>query len=248
MTRNMPLQILLNGAKGRMGEAIIAVAESEDARIIAAVDMGDDPLPGLRQAAVAIDFSFHSATVPLLEVARSCKCPVVIGTTGHSEEERQQIIEISKDIPVVWAGNYSVGVNLLFYLVEKAAGILGDNYHPEVVEMHHRHKKDAPSGTAEGFVEAILAGRQWGRDAVRNGREGITGERPDVEVGVHALRGGDVVGDHTVIFAGPGERVEISHRAADRAIFARGAVRAAHWVQGKPPGRYSMRDVLGLSD
>lgn len=246
MTHNQPLNILLNGAKGRMGEAILATAESENARIVAAIDVGDDAVAALGDTAVIIDFSFHTATVPLLEIAAAHKKPVVIGTTGHSDEERQRIVELCKEIPVVWAGNYSVGVNLLFYLAEKAAGILGENYHPEVVEMHHRHKKDAPSGTAEGFVEAILRGRKWGRDTIRHGREGITGERPDAEIGVHALRGGDVVGDHTVIFAGPGERVELSHRAADRSIFARGAVRAAHWVQSRQPGRYSMLDVLGL--
>lgn len=243
-----PLNVLLNGANGRMGKAICAVAEDEGARIIAAIDVGDDAAAVMADAAVIIDFSFHSATVPLLELAAAHKRPVVIGTTGHSDAERERILDLCKEIPVVWAGNYSVGVNLLFFLAEKAARILGENYHPEVVEMHHRHKQDAPSGTAEGFVEAILRGRNWSSDAVCHGRKGITGARPDVQIGVHALRGGDVVGDHTVIFAGPGERIELSHRAADRSIFARGALRAARWVCGQQPGRYTMLDVLGLAD
>jgi 4-hydroxy-tetrahydrodipicolinate reductase len=149
-------------------------------------------------------------------------------------------------IPCVWAGNFSVGVNLLFALTQRAAGILGADYDTEVVEMHHRFKKDAPSGTAARLLDIILEERQLTATALRHGRAGLTGERSPTEVGVHALRGGDVVGDHTVIFAALGERVELTHKASDRAIFARGALRAAHWIIGQPPGLYDMQDVLGL--
>lgn len=242
----MPLKILLNGAQGRMGVAIQAVAAESNAVIAAAVDLGEDAEAHIDACDAVIDFSFHTATLPLIEIAARHGKPVVIGTTGHDEEERKAITAYAGQLPIVWAGNYSVGVNLLFYLTGKAATILGAQYHPEVTEMHHRHKKDAPSGTAERLVEVILGARGLTPDQVQHGRQGITGERPDAEVGVHALRGGDVVGEHTVYFAGPGERIELTHRATDRKIFAQGAIRAAHWVLGKKPGLYNMEDVLGL--
>jgi 4-hydroxy-tetrahydrodipicolinate reductase len=146
----------------------------------------------------------------------------------------------------VWAGNFSVGVNLLFALTRRASAVLGPDYDAEVVEMHHRFKKDAPSGTAARLLEIILEERKLSAAALRHGRSGITGERQPTEVGVHALRGGDVVGEHTVLFAALGERVELTHKASDRGIFARGAVRAAHWVVKQQPGVYDMQDVLGL--
>jgi len=147
----------------------------------------------------------------------------------------------------VWAGNFSVGVNLLFALTRQASRILGSDYDCEVVEMHHRFKKDAPSGTAARLLEIILEERKLNASSLRHGREGITGERTNSEVGIHALRGGDVVGDHTVLFAALGERLELTHKASDRAIFARGAVRAAQWVAARKAGVYDMQDVLGLT-
>ena len=146
----------------------------------------------------------------------------------------------------MWAGNFSVGVNLLFALTREATRILGPDYDAEVIEMHHRFKKDAPSGTAARLLEIILEERKLRNDSLRHGLQGITGERQPTEVGVHALRGGDVVGDHTVMFAALGERIELTHKASDRAIFAQGALRAAQWVVTQPPGVYDMQDVLGL--
>ena len=149
-------------------------------------------------------------------------------------------------MPCVWAGNFSVGVNLLFALTRRAAAVLGSDFDTEVIEMHHRFKKDAPSGTAARLLEIILEERKLSADSLRHGRSGLTGERRPTEVGVHALRGGDVVGDHTVLFAALGERLELTHKAGDRAIFARGAIRAAQWVAKQKPGVYDMQDVLGL--
>jgi len=242
----MPLQILLNGAKGRMGQTIAGVAGEMDAVIHAATDAGDNPATHLAGCDVVIDFSAHSATSRLLELVVAKKKPVVIGTTGHSPVERKRLRALAAKVPCVWAGNFSIGVNLLFALTRRAASVLGADYDAEVIEMHHRYKKDAPSGTAARLLEIILEERKLAADALRHGRSGITGERPSTEIGVHALRGGDVVGDHTVLFAALGERVELTHKASDRAIFARGAVHAAHWVVKQKPGVYDMQDVLGL--
>lgn len=242
----MALAVFLNGSHGRMGQAIINTAAEQEAQIVAAVDKGDDPLPGLAKAQVVIDFSFHSVTPQIVALAAERKLPVVIGTTGHTEAEREQILAHTKSIPIVWAGNYSVGVNLLFHLVGQAARILDASYATEIIEMHHRHKVDAPSGTAERLLEVVLEARKLTRDNVRHGRHGLIGARPQDEVGMHALRGGDVVGDHTVLFAGEGERLELTHKASDRRIFAAGALRAAGWALGQQPGLYNMEDVLGL--
>ncbi len=242
----MPLQILLNGAKGRMGQTIAGVAGELDAVIRAATDAGDNPAAQLAGCDVIIDFSSHAVTGKLLELAVAEKKPIVIGTTGHGAEEKKKLLALAAQVPCVWAGNFSVGVNLLFALTRRASAVLGADYDAEVVEMHHRFKKDAPSGTAARLLEIILEERQLTANALRHGRSGITGERQPTEVGVHALRGGDVVGEHTVVFAALGERVELTHKASDRGIFARGAVRAAHWVVRQKPGVYDMQDVLGL--
>jgi 4-hydroxy-tetrahydrodipicolinate reductase len=242
----MPLPILLNGARGRMGQAIAAAAAEMDAVITAATDAGDNPAAHLAGCAVIIDFSSPQGTRTLLEQTVAAKKPIVIGTTGHSAAEKEALLKLAARVPCVWAGNFSVGVNLLFALTRRATAVLGADYDTEVVEMHHRFKKDAPSGTAARLLEIILEERKLTSAALRHGRSGITGERQPTEVGVHALRGGDVVGDHTVIFATPGERIELTHKAGDRAIFARGALRAAHWVVSRPPGVYDMQDVLGL--
>jgi 4-hydroxy-tetrahydrodipicolinate reductase len=242
----MSLRIALVGAKGRMGHAITSSAQEMGFSVAAALDVGDDLAAGIRASDAVVDFSSHKITGDIVRLAVASKKPLVIGTTGHGTDEKKHLLAECAKIPTVWSGNYSVGVNLLFALTQRATQILGADYDTEVIEMHHRFKKDAPSGTAARLLEIILKERKLAADSLRHGREGITGERKPTEVGVHALRGGDVVGDHTVIFAALGERVELSHKASDRAIFARGALRAAAWVVGQNPGVYDMQDVLGL--
>lgn len=243
---NDPLPVLICGYKGRMGQTLLGLAESENIRVAAKKDMGDDLAAGLEGCAAAIDFSFHTATPELAEACAQNGIPLVIGTTGHSGEERKRVLACTKQIPVVWAGNYSIGVNLLLHLTETAARVLGNRYQPEITEIHHRHKKDAPSGTALNLAEAIEGAPAF-QSALRSfGRAGETGERPDAEIGLHALRGGEVVGEHTVFFFGEHDRIELTHRASDRRIFASGAYRAARWAVGQEPGLYSMREVLGL--
>jgi 4-hydroxy-tetrahydrodipicolinate reductase len=244
----MPLAILLNGARGRMGRTVAAVADTEGVRISAMIDVGDDPAAFIGACDVVVDFSTPAATGALLTLAVAHGKPIVIGTTGHTADEKLHLRALAAGVPCVWAVNFSVGVNLLFYLTQKAARILDAGYDAEVVEMHHRFKKDAPSGTAARLLEIILQERKLTAEALRHGRQGLTGERSPREVGVHALRGGDVVGDHTVIFAALGERIELAHKASDRSVLARGALRAARWIQDRPPGLYDMQDVLGLKD
>jgi 4-hydroxy-tetrahydrodipicolinate reductase len=243
----MSLNILLNGARGKMGLAVAAAAPGMGVTVAAATDQGDDVGAAIKSVEAVVDFSSPNATEALLGLAVANGKPVVIGTTGHSPTQKEALLKLAAQVPCVWAGNFSVGVNLLFALTRRASRALGDGFDAEVVEMHHRMKVDAPSGTAARLLEIILEERKLGRDALRHGRQGITGERKSSEVGVHSLRGGDVVGDHTVFFAGPGERLELTHRASDRAVFAQGALRAAKWVVGRSPGVYDMQDVLGLA-
>ena len=242
----MPLSVHINGSRGRMGQAVAAAVKEAGLVIAAETDVGDDLRAAMARADVVIDFSSPAATPEIVRHALELGKPVVIGTTGHEAAERKRLLASAGGVPCVWAGNFSVGVNLLFALTRRASAVLGSDYDAEVVEMHHRFKKDAPSGTAARLLAIILEERKLSVEALRHGREGLTGERKPTEVGVHALRGGDVVGDHTVIFAALGERVELSHRASDRSIFARGAVRAAQWVVGRPAGVYDMQDVLAL--
>lgn len=242
----MTLSIHINGSRGRMGRAVADAVREAGLAVAAETDVGDDLRAAMVKADAVIDFSSPAATEDLLRHAVDLRKPVVIGTTGHEAAERRRLLQLAAGAPCVWAGNFSVGVNLLFALTRRAAAVLGADYDAEVVEMHHRFKKDAPSGTAARLLEIILEERRLGADALRHGREGLTGERKPTEVGVHALRGGDVVGDHTVMFAALGERVELTHKASDRGIFARGAVRAAQWVVGRPSGVYDMQDVLAL--
>ena len=245
----MPLKLLLNGARGRMGIAIAAIAEDNNAEIVSACDVGDDPSANIDKCEAIIEFSFHEVTLSIAQLAVEKNIPLVIGTTGHTAEEKSAILTtVEGKIPVVWAGNYSVGVNTLNYLTRKAVSILGEYYESEVMEMHHHDKKDAPSGTAERLIEILKDGYAQNEKQVVHGREGIVGERPRGEIGVHALRGGDIVGEHTVYFCGDGERIELTHRATDRKIFAQGAIRATQWAVGKLPGVYNMEDVLGLID
>jgi len=242
----MAVKILLNGAKGRMGRAIADAAAGSGCEIFAACDAGDNPEEFIESCDAVVDFSFRDATAPLARLCAKYKKPLVIGTTGHTPEQRAEILESAKGIPLVWAGNYSLGVNLLNYLVKIAAKILNDSYDVEIVEMHHRLKKDAPSGTAEKLKQIVCQERGVSEESVCYGRKGLVGERKTGEIGVHALRGGSVVGDHTVMFASDGERLELAHKASDRAVFSNGALRAAAWLVGKPAGLYGMDDVLNF--
>lgn len=232
-----------------MGKAICSIAGEHDCEISFTVDLGDNPADGIDSCDVVIDFSLREATLPLAKLSAQVGKPMVIGTTGHQADEKNEIEALSKQIPMVWAGNFSTGVNLLFYLTEQAARVLdsSSNFDAEVIEMHHRLKKDAPSGTADRLLEILKSSRNLTNSQIAHGRDGIVGERPADEIGSHALRGGDVVGDHTIMFAGMGERIELTHRATDRKIFAAGALKAAKWVFGQPPSLYSMQDVLGLT-
>jgi len=235
------------GARGRMGQAIIRLArDSAEYEITGEVDQGDRLEDAIAGCDAVIDFSHHSATLAVAKLCAAQGKALAIGTTGHSEASRADVLALGAQIPMILASNYSVGVNTLFYLTRKAAEILR-GYDQEVVEMHHRHKKDAPSGTARSLAEVLCAvkGRPYA-ELVRDGRSGEPGPRTADEIGMHALRGGDVVGDHTVVFATEGERVELTHKASSRDTFAGGALRAARWLVGKPAGVYTMAQVLGL--
>ncbi len=223
-----PVRIIISGVKGRMGQALVACARTEPGlEFVGGVDLGDNLAAVLPGADVVVEFALPDAT---LETARRCaqhQKALVIGTTGHTDALRQEIRQVVAGIPVVWTGNYSTGVNLLFWLTEKVAEVVGRDWNVEIVETHHTAKKDAPSGTAKQ-LQALLQTHR--------------GEPPPA----HAQRIGDVVGDHTVTFGTTGERLELTHRASSRDIFARGALRAAKWVVRQPPGLYDMRQVLGL--
>jgi len=240
--------IIITGSRGRMGQALLSCASQHpDLKVVGQIDQGDDLRTVIDQADVVIDFSSHQATLWIAELCAERGKGLVIGTTGHTQEQRTQIIRCASRIPMVWASNFSTGVNTLFWLTRRAAEILGPSFDLEVVEMHHRLKRDAPSGTAKSLAEILAAVRREQLDEViRHGRSGIVGERGSREIGMHSVRGGDVVGDHTVIFATVGERVELTHKASTRDTFANGALRAAAWVVRQKPGLYDMQDVLGL--
>jgi 4-hydroxy-tetrahydrodipicolinate reductase len=241
-------KVLIVGSKGRMGEALMRLAAQDDQiELVGGIDKGDNVVDSIDRCDALVEFAHHSLSGALARTASEHRKALVIGTTGHTDGERNAIEAASKIIPVVFAPNFSVGVNLLFYLSQIAAETLGENYDQEVVEMHHRHKLDAPSGTARRLAE-ILAETAGGtyEGLATHGRHGDVGERPRRVIGMHALRGGDVVGDHTVHFASSGERIELTHRASSRDTFASGALRAARWACPQNPGLYSMQDVLGL--
>ena len=232
-----------------MGQAVIeAAAAQSQVKVTATHDAGEDLTSALSHAECVIDFTIHSFTLPLLEAALKNGTRLVIGTTGHTDDERAAIHHAAKTIPIVYASNYSVGVNTLFWLTRQAAKVLTqERFDIEVIEMHHKHKIDAPSGTARTLLEILNeeTGTSY-KDDIAHGRFGNIGPRKAREIGMHTLRGGDVVGDHTVIFAADGERFELTHKASSRATFASGAVRAAIWLQDQPIGLYDMQDVLGL--
>ena len=241
-------KIIITGAKGRMGQAITAcAAHDQHLQVVGQIDKGDNLRAVIAQGDVVIDFSSHTLTPEVATLCAEHKKALVIGTTGHNDTETFAIKQAVGSISVVWASNFSTGVNTLFWLTRKAAEILGPGFDLEVLEMHHRLKHDAPSGTAKSLVDILAKVRHLHLPgAARHGRQGITGERSTNEIGIHSIRGGDVVGDHTVIFATSGERVELTHKASSRDTFANGALRAALWVVKQPPGLYDMQDVLGL--
>jgi len=264
-------RIAVMGAAGRMGKTLIeAVQQTPGAGLTAAVDRPDSTLVGadagelaalgrigvplsgdldrvVEEFDVLIDFTHPTVTLKNLAFCRKHGKAMIIGTTGFSVEEKQLLAEAGKDIPIVFAANFSVGVNLCLKLIDTAARVLGDDVDIEIMEAHHRHKVDAPSGTAVrmGEVIADALGRDLKKVAVY-GREGQTGARERETIGFDTVRAGDIVGDHTVLFAADGERVEITHKASSRMTFAKGAVRAALWLDGREPGLYDMQDVLDL--
>jgi 4-hydroxy-tetrahydrodipicolinate reductase len=242
------LKVALCGGDGRMGLALQAIIGREASRFeLAGLVRWNENAYDVMAADVVIDFSSASSTTPLLASCLAAGKPLVLGTTGQDASQRAAIAAAAIDIGVVFAANFSVGVNALFWLTREAARILGPGFDLEVVEMHHRLKKDAPSGTARRLAEILaeVRGLDPARDSV-HGRHGLAGERGRQEIGLHAIRGGDVVGEHTVLFAETGERLELTHRASNRETFAAGALRAAEWLVGQPAGLYDMEDVLGL--
>ena len=243
------LNLLITGRSGRMGQALLQAAAADPNITLAAThDVGEDLPAAFQGADCAIDFTVHSFTAQVIAAALKSGTRLVIGTTGHTAEERTLIAQAAATLPIVCAANYSVGVNSLFWLTRQAARVLTqDRFDIELIEMHHRHKIDAPSGTAHRLLEILNeeTGTSYEAD-VAHGRVGNIGPRKPREIGMHALRGGDVVGDHTVIFASDGECVELTHKPSSRLTFAAGAVRAAVWLQHQPAGLYDMQDVLGL--
>ncbi len=241
-------KIIIVGAKGRMGQSLVRCGkQNKNLEIVGEIGKGDDLAKVIEKCDAVIDFSVHAATVAIAQLCAKHKKALIIGTTGFTEAEKKELKEITTQIPVVWATNFSTGVNALFWITRKAAEILGPDYDLEIVEMHHRLKKDAPSGTAESLAKILADVRKIQlEESLRFGRKGIVGERTATEIGMHSLRGGDVVGDNAVIFAGNGERLELAHKASSRDTFSNGALRAAQWIVGKKPGLYDMQDVLGL--
>jgi len=265
--------LVIVGAAGRMGRTLIrTVEETEGVRVVGAIEregspflgqdagvvaglpalgvaITDDPLPVFAAAQGVLDFTAPSATLGFAEIAAQARIVHVIGTTGLSAEDHAALDAAARHAVLVQSGNMSLGVNLLAQLVRQASRALDADFDIEVLEMHHRHKVDAPSGTALMLGQAAAEGREidLAENSVRV-RDGITGPRPRGAIGFATLRGGGVIGDHSVILAGEGETITLSHHASDRALFARGAVKAALWAQGRKPGRYSMADVLGFSD
>ncbi len=250
------------GPSGRMGRRVIELlAERSDMAVAAAIDHPTSPLVGQTIAGVPvsselaalagcdvyIDFTTPDATEAAARAAREHQVAAVVGTTGLGRGAEKALEALAGVAPVLVAANFSLGVNLLLVLAETAARALGTDFDLEIVEAHHRHKRDAPSGTALALARALATGRAVELDQVlTTSRSGEVGARPDGEIGVVAVRGGDVIGDHTAFFLGDGERLELTHRAGSRDLFAAGALRAAAWLASRPPGRYTMRDVLGL--
>ena len=272
MSRQEQLPIAILGVSGRMGCALLSAIDETPGAVLSGASasagsrwlgkdagapsstaarnvlIAADAATAVRGAAVVIDFTLPEATAANAQACAAAGCPMIIGTTGHDEAGRREIERAAQRIAIVLAPNMSLGVNLLLKLAQLAAQTLDDGYDIEIFEAHHRNKKDAPSGTALALGRAAAAGREVVlEDAMEVARHGMTGARQRGAIGFSVFRGGDVVGDHTVTFAGIGERIELTHRASDRMAFARGALKAAQWIGGRKPGIYSMQDVLGLT-
>lgn len=265
------VRVAVTGAAGRMGRRILHfLNQAEDMKIVGATEIQGHPALGTDAGAVSgegeigvlitsdlsessaeadviIDFTAPTATLQYAEFAAANGKSMVIGTTGFTEDERRKLLQLTGSFPCVFAPNMSIGVNVMFEVTKKLASVLGDEYDVEIVEAHHKHKEDSPSGTALRLGEAAAEGLGWDFPSVaRYERHGRIGERGDREIGLQTIRGGDTIGEHTVIFFGEGERIELIHRATTRDNFAKGAVRAVKWIYGKPPGLYTMKDVLEL--
>jgi len=262
----MEKKVVIVGACGKMGKELIRLLnENDKLKLIGAIDvvnenMDSGELAGIgknnvpvskdfeiiSESDVTINFSSPKGVMEALAMNKKYNVPSVIGTTGLTEDEIEFIKRVSKEIPIVFSPNMSIGVNLLFKLTEICAEILNTGFDVEVIEAHHRMKKDAPSGTAKKIVEILLNKLNRSEDEVIYGRKGLIGERKENEIGVSVIRGGDIVGEHTVLFAGIGERIELTHRASSRTTFAKGALKACEWLIDKSPGLYTMFDVLGF--
>jgi len=258
----MAIEIIVIGAAGRMGSTISNLVKTDsELKLVGAVEKEEyidkikkvadlvttslDEVVSKYPNAVIIDFTYPEVTVKNVEIATSYNNPMVIGTTGLNEEQMDFIKKCAEKNSIFWAPNMSVGINVLLKLLPKFVDMLGSLYDIEISEIHHKFKKDAPSGTAVKLAEILASSKGLSKDNIRYCRKGIIGERPKNEIGVQTLRGGDVVGDHTIYFFGPGERIEITHRAHSRETFAQGAIRAAKWIVGKNPGKlYTMSDLF----
>jgi 4-hydroxy-tetrahydrodipicolinate reductase len=256
------MKIAIAGAGGRMGQTLLeAVLGDSELTLVAALEAPGSPAIGrsvgavridadlgaLAGADVLVDFTRPAGTLAHIDACEKHGTALVVGTTGFSDAQKARLVEGARRLPMVWSPNFAIGVNVVFRLAQTAAAALGEGFDVEIVEAHHRHKVDAPSGTALKLGELIAGalGRDLGKVAT-HGRAGDTGERPAQAIGFHAIRGGDIVGEHTVIFAGPGERVEVAVRSQSRMTYAAGALRAAKWLRGRGAGLYDMSDVLGL--
>lgn len=267
----MAVDIIINGALGRMGKELAGIVLlDEEVQLIGCIEKAGHPATGSDigdhlclqktkipigssfkdipvSAAVVIDFTTPSLTRSLLKEVKGTEAGIVIGTTGLTDNDMELMREVSKTNGVLFSPNMCLGINFLFYLTQVAAKRLGKDFDIEIIETHHKFKKDSPSGTAKVLGEIVSKAIGCSdNEAIKHGRVGFTGERSPQEVGMHSVRGGDIVGDHTVLFAGTGERLELKHMAHSRVTFAKGAVKAAKWLHSKGPGLYSMRDVLGF--
>jgi 4-hydroxy-tetrahydrodipicolinate reductase len=241
------IRLHVHGSGGRLGQAIVRAATPSAGFHLTKSGRFDDLSAAVAACDVALDVSQPQGSLAIATCCAADGKPLVIGTTGHAHDQLQKLRAAAAWTAILLAPNFSIGVNLLFWLTEKADAVLGPNFDVEILELHHRLKKDSPSGTARRLAEIVASARQLEYDqSVRHGREGIIGERAQNEIGMHAVRGGDIVGEHTVYFAGIGERIELTHRALSRENFAQGALKAARWLVGKQAGWYDMQDVLGL--
>lgn len=249
------IKILIKGGYGRLGQAIFDEAQTQANKeifnIAARLKREDQTKDYIKACEVVLDTSVHSTSVELASICAEFKKPLIIGCTGHTEEETDALCKFSETIPILVAYNFSIGMNLLYYLTKKSAHALGESFHPEVIDIHHAQKKDAPSGAATVLIKKIKEGREKPitSNNVLYGRKGFSKGRTFEEIGMHSLRGGDIVGEHSVLFLGSGERIELKHCATNRAIFAQGALLACKWIAAQKQARlYTMENVLDLEN